>query len=91
MSDTATATDLEARLDQVESRFAIEDLIASYAKGFDTEDPELLHSIWHDDCVLDHRIAPGRFRRRQPHGQRRRGGPTSVERRAECHRSCDHA
>jgi ketosteroid isomerase-like protein len=55
MSDTATAasTDLETRIDQLESRFAIEDLIARYAKGFDRTDPELLHSIWWDDCVLD--------------------------------------
>jgi ketosteroid isomerase-like protein len=44
---------LEARLDRVESRQAIENLIASYAHGFDNEDRELLHSIWHDDAVLD--------------------------------------
>lgn len=53
MSDAATATDLETRLDQLEGRFAIEDLIAKYAKGFDREDRDLLHSIWWDDCVLD--------------------------------------
>jgi ketosteroid isomerase-like protein len=53
MSESATVTDVETRLDRVESRFAIEDLIAKYAKGFDREDPELLHSIWHDDAVLD--------------------------------------
>ncbi len=53
MSESATATDVETRLDQLESRFAIEDLIARYAKGFDREDADLLHSIWWDDCVLD--------------------------------------
>jgi ketosteroid isomerase-like protein len=58
MSESATiddsrSSDLEARLDRVESRFAIENLIAAYAQGFDTSDAELLHSIWHDDAVLD--------------------------------------
>lgn len=55
MSESATAarSDLDARLDRIESRFAIEDLIAAYAKGFDHEDPELLHGIWHEDAVLD--------------------------------------
>jgi hypothetical protein len=44
---------IEARLDQVESRIAIEELLASYAHGFDLEDPELLRSIWHEDAVFD--------------------------------------
>lgn len=44
---------LAARLDLIESRFAIEDLIATYAKGFDRHDRELLFGIWHDDAVLD--------------------------------------
>ena len=35
----------------------------------------------HHDRFLDHRIAPGRFGRRQPHGQRRRRGSASVDRR----------
>lgn len=48
-----TETSTDSRLDQVESRFAIEDLIATYAKGFDRRDPELLHTIWHEDAVLD--------------------------------------
>lgn len=49
----AVDTNIDTRLDRLESRFAIEDLIAAYAKGFDREDPELLHSIWHEDAVLD--------------------------------------
>lgn len=49
----AVDTNIDTRLDRLESRFAIEDLIAAYAKGFDREDAELLHSIWHEDAVLD--------------------------------------
>jgi gamma-hexachlorocyclohexane dehydrochlorinase len=44
---------LEQRLDYVESRIAIEDLIARYSKGFDNQDLETLLSIWHEDAVLD--------------------------------------
>jgi ketosteroid isomerase-like protein len=53
MAATDTIGTTEERLDLIESRFAIEDLIAKYAKGFDRKDPELLYSIWHDDAVLD--------------------------------------
>jgi hypothetical protein len=53
MSESATVTDAETRLDRVESRFAIEDLIARYTHGFDNQDEEMLHSIWHEDAILD--------------------------------------
>jgi hypothetical protein len=53
VSVTPDAATTEERLDKLESRFAIEDLIAAYAKGFDRKDPDLLYSIWWDDAVLD--------------------------------------
>ena len=53
MAATGTAATTEERLDQLESRFAIEDLIARYAKGFDRQDKEMLYGIWWDDAVLD--------------------------------------
>lgn len=45
--------DLETRLDLLESRNALLDLISGYAQGFDNHDPELLRSVFHDDAVLD--------------------------------------
>lgn len=50
---TDTVSSTAERLDLIESRLAIEDLIAKYAKGFDREDKETLFSIWWDDAVLD--------------------------------------
>ncbi len=41
------------RLEMLEARNALLDLISSYAQGFDYHDRELLRSIWHDDAVLD--------------------------------------
>jgi len=40
------------RLDALESRVAIEDLIAKYAQAFDTHDEAMLKSIWHDGATL---------------------------------------
>ena len=44
---------LIARLDALESRAAIDALIASYAHAFDRMDRVLLQSIWHADSTLD--------------------------------------
>lgn len=44
--------ELEARLDAIESRFAIDALIASYAEAFDTMNEELLATLWHPDSRL---------------------------------------
>jgi hypothetical protein len=41
--------DLEARLDALESREAIDALIAGYAQAFDNQDETLLSSLWHED------------------------------------------
>ncbi|KIY39905.1 MULTISPECIES: nuclear transport factor 2 family protein [unclassified Pseudomonas] len=44
---------LNARMDALESRAAIETLIAAYANAFDRIDVELLQRIWHADSTLD--------------------------------------
>ena len=43
---------IESRLDAIESRFAIDALIANYAEAFDTMNMELLASLWHPDSRL---------------------------------------
>ncbi|WP_312440379.1 nuclear transport factor 2 family protein [Janthinobacterium sp.] len=53
--------DIVARLDALESRIAIERLIASYAQAFDRRDAALLRSIWHDDARLSLGAAFGDF------------------------------
>lgn len=45
--------DLEARLDELESREAIRRLTADYGHAFDYEDEELLGTIWHEDARFD--------------------------------------
>ncbi|WP_218121951.1 nuclear transport factor 2 family protein [Variovorax sp. EL159] len=44
--------DLMARLDVLESRFAIERLIGQYAQAFDNQDEAMLRGIWHDGATL---------------------------------------
>ena len=44
---------LNARLDALESRAAIESLISAYANAFDRIDASLLGSIWHEESTLD--------------------------------------
>jgi ketosteroid isomerase-like protein len=46
------SSDLAARIDRLESRDAIERLIAQYAHGFDARDVELIRSVFHDDALL---------------------------------------
>ena len=43
---------LEARLDALESRLAIDALIKGYAEAFDNQDEKLLGSLWHEDSRL---------------------------------------
>jgi ketosteroid isomerase-like protein len=45
-----TTRSLEERLDEVESRAAIADLIAGYCEGVDRRDLERFLGIWHDDA-----------------------------------------
>jgi hypothetical protein len=44
--------EFQARLDAIESRIAIETLIASYAEAFDTMNEALLTTLWHPDSRL---------------------------------------
>ena len=53
--------DLSSRLDAVESRFAIERLIAEYAQAFDTHDETMLRGIWHEGARLSLGPAFGDF------------------------------
>src|ERR1700744_5949477 len=55
------AQTLDSRLDAVESRFALERLIAEYAQAFDNHDETLLRSIWHEGASLSLGDAFGNF------------------------------
>jgi len=44
--------DTDTRLDLIETRNQLLDLISSYGQGFDNQDPDLLHSIWTEDATL---------------------------------------
>lgn len=46
-------TDLAARIDRVESRFALRDLVSDYCHGFDKHDWDRFLAIWWEDCVWD--------------------------------------
>ncbi|HEX4668442.1 MAG TPA: nuclear transport factor 2 family protein [Solirubrobacterales bacterium] len=50
---TGNTTDLAERLDAIESRLAIEDLISRYAHGFDRRSLELMMGVWHEDALFD--------------------------------------
>jgi len=52
VSSAALAGLLE-RLDELESRNAIQDLVTDYCQGFDKKNVERFLSIWWDDCVWD--------------------------------------
>ena len=47
------AEELLSRLDQIESRRAIEDLASRYCHGFEKRDEALFLSIWWPDCVWE--------------------------------------
>ena len=44
---------LERRLDELESRAALRDLVTDYCRGFDTHNWEQFISIWHEDAVWE--------------------------------------
>jgi len=50
-TDTFTPVGLDARIDQLESRMALRDLVSNYCHGVDKHDIGLFMSIWHDDAV----------------------------------------
>lgn len=45
--------DLETRIELLETRNALLDLISGYAQGFDNHDPALLRKIFHEDARFD--------------------------------------
>ncbi|MEI8299585.1 MAG: nuclear transport factor 2 family protein [Pseudomonadota bacterium] len=47
----ATIDALLRRVDELESRSALRDLVSDYCIGFDTKNWDQFISIWHDDCV----------------------------------------
>ena len=53
MSDVLQADSLAERLDRVESRFAMSDLVSDYCHGFDKRDFDRFLAIWWDDCVWE--------------------------------------
>jgi len=61
MADTnASSTDvhklligLQSRIDELESRAALRDLVTDYCLGFDTKDWDRFISIWHSDAVWE--------------------------------------
>lgn len=44
---------LLARIDELESRHALRDLVSDYCHGFDKRDFDRFLSIWWEDCVWD--------------------------------------
>ena len=44
---------MERKLDELESRAAIRDLVTDYCQGFDNHNWEQFISIWHEDAVWE--------------------------------------
>jgi gamma-hexachlorocyclohexane dehydrochlorinase len=44
---------LLSRIDELESRSAMRDLVTDYCRGFDTHDWDRFISIWHEDAVWE--------------------------------------
>lgn len=45
-------SDIETRIDRIESRTAVERLVAQYAHAFDSGDVDLLRTLWHTGAEL---------------------------------------
>jgi SnoaL-like domain len=56
-----TKIDVVRRLELLETRNTLLDLVSSYAQAFDNHDPALLRSLWHEGAVLDLGGAFGRY------------------------------
>src|SRR5688572_32818921 len=52
-NDGATLAALARRIDELESRAAIRDLVTDYCLGFDAHDWDRFISIWHPDAVWE--------------------------------------
>ena len=53
MADDGLIRELLARIDQLESRHALRDLVTDYCQAFDTGDFERFLAIWWEDCIWD--------------------------------------
>lgn len=51
----------DTRLELLETRNALLDLISGYAQAFDNHDPSLLRKIFHEDAILDLGEVYGRY------------------------------
>lgn len=49
---TKTVSTIDERLDALESRSAIRNLVSEYAHAFDRRDRDLLKGLWHDDATF---------------------------------------
>lgn len=62
MSDDDTRAQIEAllaRVDELESRAALRDLVSDYCHGFDKRDWKLFASLWHANAVWDAGLSSG--------------------------------
>ena len=50
---TASVGELVRRIDELESRAVLRDLVSDYCRGFDTKDWDRFVSIWHEDAVWE--------------------------------------
>ena len=53
MDDTSNLGALMKRIDEIESRNAMRDLVSNYCHGFDRRDWDCFIGIWHEDAVWD--------------------------------------
>src|SRR5664279_6258282 len=44
---------LEGRVQRLEDRVALEELVSAYCRGADSRDPALFESVWHENAVWD--------------------------------------
>jgi hypothetical protein len=57
LNDETELSQLKARLDVLESKQAIVELLIKYCRGVDRGDLELLKSVYHSDAIDDHNVA----------------------------------
>ena len=50
---SVSVEDLIRRVDELESRAALRDLVTDYCRGFDSHDWETFVSIWHEDAIWE--------------------------------------
>jgi gamma-hexachlorocyclohexane dehydrochlorinase len=56
MKESAVPGSLEERMDEIESRTAISELVAGYCRGTDRRDLDFFLRLWHDDAAY---LIPG--------------------------------